>query len=215
VAGLRLGIDWQFAARGMDETIVASLETTRAVLERLGMIVREVRFPWDDAEMADSHTLFGAEIALAHEAWFPEQADRYGSWLRGTLEHVAHIKGTDVARGHMLRERYRGRLRAMFADVDMLLVPGLGKPLPTWEAMEPMAQGAAPMDLDLMRFTSPFNLAGTPTISLPAGFSPAGLPIGVQLAGPWLSEPALIQAGAAFQRETDFHERHPDLDAPA
>jgi amidase len=213
VAGLTLGIDWQFAAGGMAGEIVAALENASAVLERLGMIVREVRFPWDDQEMADSRTLFGAEIALAHEAWFPEQADRYGAWLRGTLQDVAHIRGVDVARGHLLRERYRGRLRALFAEVDMLLVPALGKPLPTWAEMEPMAQGQVDMDMDLMRFTSPFNLSGSPTITLPAGQDAAGLPLGIQLAGAWLAEPALIRAGIAFQRETDFHARHPDLDA--
>jgi amidase len=212
VAGLTLGIDWQFAAGGMAPEIAASLETTLEVLERLGMRVREVKFPWDEQKMADSRTLFGAEIALAHEAWFPRQADRYGRWLRKTLSEVAHVRGVDVARGHMLRERYRGRLRAMFAEVDILLVPGLGKPLPTWEEMEPMAQGEVPMDMDLMRFTSPFNLAGTPTISLPAGFGRGGLPMGIQLAGPWLAEPALIRAGVAFQKATGFHERHPALD---
>jgi amidase len=113
----------------------------------------------------------------------------------------------------MLRERYRGRLRALFADVDMLLVPGLGKPLPTWDTMEAMGQGDASFDSDLMRFTSPFNLAGSPTISLPAGVDAAGLPLGIQLAGPWLSEPGLIRAGVAFQKVTDFHERHPMLEA--
>jgi amidase len=157
--------------------------------------------------------LFGAELALAHEAWFPAQADRYGAWLRGTLQMAGQVRGVDVARGHMLRERYRGRLRALFGEIDLLLVPGLGKPLPTWEEMEPMAQGEVPMDLDLMRFTSPFNLSGSPTISLPAGFGPTGLPIGIQLAGAWLAEPVLIRAGVAFQKVTDFHARHPRLDA--
>ena len=82
-------------------------------------------------------------------------------------------------------------------------------------AVRDMLLGGKPFDLDLMRFTSPFNLAGTPTISLPAGVDAAGLPLGIQLAGPWLTEPALIRAGVAFQNETDFHERHPDLDAVA
>lgn len=213
VAGLTLGIDWRFATAGMAGEIVASLENTLAVLERLGMEVREVEFPWNDEEMADSQTLFGAEIALAHEDWYPKKAARYGAWLRGTLEQTAHIRGADVARGHMLRERYRGRLRAMFSEVDMLLVPALGRPLPTWDEMEPMAQGKVPMDMDLMRFTSPFNLSGSPTISLPAGRDAAGLPMGIQLAGPWLAEATLIRAGVAFQNVTEFHTYHPDLDA--
>jgi amidase len=75
-----------------------------------------------------------------------------------------------------------------------------------------MAQGQVPMDMDLMRFTSPFNLSGSPTISLPAGFGMQGLPIGIQLAGPWLAEPTLIRAGVAFQKATDFHLRHPALE---
>jgi amidase len=64
----------------------------------------------------------------------------------------------------------------------------------------------------LTRFTLPFNAAGVPTISLPGGFTADGLPVGIQLAGPWLSEPALIRAAVAFQNETDFHTRHPLLD---
>jgi amidase len=215
VAGLTLGIDWQFAAGGMAGEIVASLENARTVLEGLGMKVRDVAFPLDVREMAESQALFGAEIALAHEAWFPEQADRYGTWLRRTLGEMGQLRGVDVARGHMLRERYRGRLRALFAEVDMLLVPALGKPLPTWEEMEPMAQGEAPMDIDLLRFTSPFNLSGSPTITLPAGVDAAGMPLGIQLAGTWLAEPALIRAGVAFQKATAFHERHPDLESLA
>jgi amidase len=213
VAGLTLGIDWEFAAGGMADEIVAALENTRSVLERLGMRVREVKFPWSDEEMADSRTLFGAEIALAHEEYFPRYADRYGSWLRNTLEEVGQVRGVDVAKGHLLRERYRGRLRVLFSEVDLLLVPALGKPLPTWAVMEPMGQGQIPFDTELMRFTSPFNLSGSPTITLPAGFGPTGLPVGIQLAGPWLGEPTLIRGGVAFQKQTDFHARHPDLDA--
>ena len=64
----------------------------------------------------------------------------------------------------------------------------------------------------VMRFTIPFNIAGVPTISLPAGFTEDGLPIGVQLIGWRMAEPTLIRAGAAFQRVTDFHTRHPRLD---
>lgn len=213
VAGLVLGIDWTFAAGGMAPEIVASLESSLALLERLGLKVREIAFPWHAEEMADSRALFGAEIALAHEAWFPAQADRYGDWLRHTLEDVAKATPLDVARGHIRRERFRGRLRAMFGAVDMVLVPALGRSLPTWETMEAMGRGETPFDAELLRFTSPFNYSGVPTISLPAGFTLEGLPIGVQLAGPWLAEPALIRAGVAFQKQTDFHARHPDLDA--
>jgi amidase len=61
------------------------------------------------------------------------------------------------------------------------------------------------------RFTLPFNATGSPTLSLPSGFAPSGLPLGIQLIGPHLSEALLCRAGHAFQMATDHHTRHPAL----
>ena len=96
--------------------------------------------------------------------------------------------------------------------MDLILLPGLGKLLPTWDEVDAMFDNLDEARKVLLRFNSPFNLTGLPTISLPAGFSTAGLPIGMQLVGPALGEPMLIRAGDAFQRVTDYHTRHPALD---
>jgi len=211
IAGLTLGIDWTYAAEGMAPEIVASLEQALGVFERLGMVVREVDFPWGGEEARGTRSLFQVEVAHAHAQYFPEQADRYGPWLRATLEQTAGARGIDAAGSYIERDRFKGRVRAIFGEVDLLLIPALGRILPTWDEIE--ADSDIKLLMEITRFTSPFNIAGVPTISLPGGFTADGLPIGIQLAGPWLSEPALIRAGAAFQHETDFHERHPDLDA--
>jgi amidase len=63
----------------------------------------------------------------------------------------------------------------------------------------------------LQRFTAPFDLTGHPTLTLPGGFSAAGLPIGVQLIAAHLNETALLRAGAQFQQVTGWHEHHPDF----
>jgi len=207
VAGLTLGIDWSYAAGGMPAEIVAALEAAVAVLEKSGMAVREVEFPWGGEETDAMMPVFYAEHAHAHRQYFPDLADCYGPWFRATLDHSAGISGLDAAGAYIARDRFKGRVRALFGEADLLLVPGIGRLAPTWEEME------QEYDMDVFRFTSPFNISGLPTISLPGGFTSDGLPIGIQLAGPWLAEPALIRAGAAFQRETDFHDRHPDLDA--
>lgn len=55
------------------------------------------------------------------------------------------------------------------------------------------------------------NLAGIPALSLPGGFDAKGLPIGLHLQGPALSEATLLRAGHAFEQATDFHRRQPDL----
>jgi aspartyl-tRNA(Asn)/glutamyl-tRNA(Gln) amidotransferase subunit A len=59
------------------------------------------------------------------------------------------------------------------------------------------------------RFTRAFNYLGLPALALPAGFSREGLPLGIQLAGRPLAEPALFALGAAFQDLTDHHDRRP------
>src|SRR6185437_13343765 len=117
------------------------------------------------------------------------------------------------ARAHLARERYKGRLRSLYRDVDLILTPGLGQLLPTWkEVLRSRRADEGPFDPDLVRFTMLFNMAGTPTISLPGGFTAGGLPIGLQLIGSWLEEAKLIRAGVAFQRATPFHTRHPALE---
>ena len=58
-------------------------------------------------------------------------------------------------------------------------------------------------------FTVPVNLAGLPAISLPAGFDQSGLPIGLQLIGPYLKEANILSAAHSYQKVTDWHQRIP------
>jgi len=63
----------------------------------------------------------------------------------------------------------------------------------------------------LVRFTAPFDSSGHPAITMPSGFTAAGLPVSIQLAAGHFREDLLVRAGRAFQRETDWHRRHPRL----
>jgi hypothetical protein len=65
--------------------------------------------------------------------------------------------------------------------------------------------------LQLQRNTAPFDLTGSPTITLPGEFTGAGLPIGIQLIAPHLHEPRLCTAASAFQSVTGWHRRHPPI----
>ena len=60
-------------------------------------------------------------------------------------------------------------------------------------------------------FTSPVDIAMLPALSFPAGFSAAGLPLGVQLVGRFADEWTLLRIGQAFQERTSHHERVPEL----
>ena len=74
----------------------------------------------------------------------------------------------------------------LFADVDLVLVPAMYLASPTFERMSKLSD---PEELAmLLRFTAPFDVSGSPTITLPCGFTAGGLPVAFQLVGPHLSE---------------------------
>lgn len=106
-----------------------------------------------------------------------------------------------------VRRLIRRDYNAAFANADILLGPVT--PSPAFSLGEKTDD---PIQMYLCdRFTVGANLAGLPAVSLPAGFTGDGLPLGVQLQAPPLAESRLIRAGAAFQMLTDHHTRRPTL----
>ena len=120
-------------------------------------------------------------------------------------------KTTAVAYLHACEQRVqfiRGLLAAMDeARVDVLAVPTTPIAAPLIEEEKTFIAGKEyPTRAILLRLNRPANLAGVPAISLPSGFTPGGLPIGLQLIGRHTAEPALLQIGHAFEQ---LHSRKP------
>lgn len=94
-----------------------------------------------------------------------------------------------------------------FAKVDVLISPT--SPTTAFKAGEKTDDPLGMYLLDLM--TIPVNLAGLPGLSLPCGFDPQGLPIGLQIIGNVLREDLVLQAAYAYEQATDWHGRFPEL----
>jgi amidase len=108
------------------------------------------------------------------------------------------------------RLELRGQVASLFEAIDLLLIPV--HPFPPLTLTMIRTLGEQPdLIARLQRYTCPFDMTGHPTITLPAGFSRAGLPIAFQLVAAHLDEATLVRAGAAFQRVTAWHRRHPSL----
>jgi amidase len=103
-------------------------------------------------------------------------------------------------------------MAALFAGIDLLLVPGLPVAGPSLDFMASLGEDPEAI-LAIGPFTAPFNVCGYPTITVPCGESADGIPIGAQFAGaPW-SEDVLCRAAQAYQSRTAWHRRRPALDA--
>ncbi|HSR13896.1 MAG TPA: amidase family protein, partial [Thermodesulfobacteriota bacterium] len=74
----------------------------------------------------------------------------------------------------------------------------------------PLAGGSKDYDRG-RQFTLPFSWTGLPSVSVPCGFSPAGLPVGLQIVGNDLKEALLLQVAAAYEKETQFFRNRPKL----
>ncbi|OYY07132.1 MAG: amidase, partial [Rhizobiales bacterium 35-68-8] len=100
---------------------------------------------------------------------------------------------------------------AAVAGIDAVLAPAAPMPAPTIAETDlGGAPNAEAMIQRLTRFTRPVNYLGLPAVSIPAGFTATGLPVGLQLIGRAFEEDVLLSIGAAFQRETDFHMQMPE-----
>ncbi|MEQ1806467.1 MAG: amidase [Burkholderiaceae bacterium] len=208
--GVRIGVDPAYASSGVHAVSRAALDHVRDVLASLGAELRSVTFPDPTEVIADWGPQCAVETAVAHQATFPAQRAAYGPGLAGFIDMGREVKALDLQQIWLRRRRFCGRVAALFQGIDLLLIPA--QPMPPLSVADMKALGADPEGFTrLVHFTAPFDTTGSPALTFPAGFTPAGAPVGVQLVARHLDEALLVRAGRAFQRVTDWHSRCPPL----
>ena len=208
--GLRVGIVENFGAGNIDTANVAAMRECLAVLKEAGATIVPVSFPDSAAALAAWTPLCTAEVAAYHAANYPARAADYGPGLAGLLDTGITTSGMDYALAHDVRQAFRGQLARLFASVDVVIVPAFARPNLTLEDFSSFGSKVDDWS-NLLRFTAPFDLSGTPTLSLPAGCHNDGAPFGFQLVAGDLQEALLLRAGHAWQRATDHHRLRPRL----
>ena len=129
--------------------------------------------------------------------------------MRERLAQAATIDTASYVKDRFALERVRRTVNDVFAKIDLLITPTTPVAPITIEAASNMPP--APAGEIWLRNTRPFNAYGLPTISIPTGFTSAGLPIGLQIAGPRFGEGRVLRFAHAFEHATDWHKRAPRL----
>jgi amidase len=214
VRGLRIGIDASYNESGVEPEIVAMLRDVRRVLEDRGATIVETKLPDIAAVSAAWATIAGLETSLVHAATFPSRASEYGPAVGGTIaaliEHGRTVTASDLMRAHYDRLAFSGALAALFSNIDLLLIPT--QPLANFTVAQEAKLFERADDLGaFIRYATPFDMSGSPTITLPGGFTTKGLPVSFQFVGRHLEESLLVRAGHAYQQATTWHRRHPSI----
>ncbi len=204
--GLRIGIPapGYLADGDLHPEVAAAVEQAAKVLQEHGAALSEVQLP-RAADWQAVWNVFVAEAYAYHEDRLKARPQDYTQGLRDRLYLAAVYTASDLVRAQRLRTRLVAQVAALFRDVDLIAMPGAAQPPQTFaEASE----GPPPVMLSL---TSLWNLAGFPALTLPCGFTRAGLPIGLQLIGPPFEEPTVFRAAHAYEQATDWHTRRPPI----
>lgn len=210
LSGLRIGIDAGWNSNRVDEpTRGVVAEAVRAVTE-LGGDIREVAFPDPEQVIADWFPLCGIETAVAHEKTYPARKDEYGPGLAGLIDLGLAQRGVDYQKIVLHRTAFAGRVAALFEGIDLLLVPTTAIASPTNAQMARLTEDPELIS-GLLRYTCPFDMTGSPTITLPGGFTAQRMPVAFQFVARHFEEDLLVRAGWHYQQATDWHRRHPPL----
>lgn len=210
IRGLRIGIDARWNSANVDEPTKQVMDAVRKVIGELGGDIREVAFPDPEQVIADWVPLCGVETAVAHESTYPSRKDEYGPALAGLIDTGRGLSGMDYQKIVLRRIDFRGRVQALFQNIDLLVIPTTGIASPTVAQMATLGENPDLISA-LLRFTCPFDMTGSPTITLPAGFTAQNTPIAFQFVSRHFEEDLLVRAGWAYQQATDWHRQHPPL----
>lgn len=154
--------------------IRAHLDEIAELLRRAGGVVEEITLPPSGPRIeTDGRLVLRVEVAAYHSRWFPEHAAEYAPKIKELIESGLHVPAIDYIRAHEARYRFRREMGSIFSRYDALLLPSAPAPAP---ALSENTTGD-PV------FCAPWSFAGLPSIALPSGITPGGLPLSVQLVG--------------------------------
>lgn len=228
--GLRIGVPKEYFIDGMDKEVRKSIEAAIDLMKTQGAEVKEVSLPLTEYSMPAYYIIQPAEVSsnLARfdgmrygtrapgsnliESYLQARADGFGAEVKrrimlGNFILSAGYYDAFYKKALAVKTAIHGEFENVFKEVDVLVTPT--SPSVAWDLD---AKFNDPITMYLSDiFTTTANIAGLPAISVPCGFA-EGLPIGLQFIGAFDNDARVLNAAAAYQAITDFHENGPGVE---
>jgi aspartyl-tRNA(Asn)/glutamyl-tRNA(Gln) amidotransferase subunit A len=218
VKGLRLGIerDYFFSQR-VHPDVLTQIQEALDFFQRAGAELVEISIPELNLSVPAAMPALVADTTSFHRTWLRERADRYEASTRVMIELGELIPATHYVTAQRTRRLLRDRFRGAFEmfQIDAMVAPTLPGPTVPVEKLNldlTYGSGESPGS-SYFRNCVAANVVGVPALSVPAGFTKDGLPIGMALWGRPLGEAVLFRVGRAYEAAHPWHEREPKLEA--
>lgn len=212
VKGLRVAWSPDLGIAPVERQVKQVAETAAKVFARLGARVEDGHADFSTVQEI-IRVSRGLRMAALH-------ADKLAKWrevmnpnLVWNIEQGLKLSAEDVGRAETLRTELWGRVRTFFSRYDLVLTPTVAVlPFPV-EIPYPKEVNGRPMAnyIEWVLPTYAFTVVGLPAISVPAGWTADGLPVGLQIVGRWRGEASVLRAAAAFETASPWADKIPPV----
>jgi aspartyl-tRNA(Asn)/glutamyl-tRNA(Gln) amidotransferase subunit A len=207
VKGLRIGLISHFfeTDNPANEATRQGIAAAVRVFEQLGCSVRELRLSPLADWAACGIVIMLAEGYAIHEATLRQRFTDYGEAFRDRMALAALLTGADYVQATRLRRELVAEFNGAMADLDLVMTAAAPSEAPTFETVSKFALFERPS------LTMPFNVTGSPAMSVCCGYTEAGLPLAFQLAGKPFDEATVLKVAHAYENATSWRSVRPHL----
>jgi len=212
-SSLRVGTPRDFFFEGLDPDIQTAIEAALSVLKTLTGARLDIAPLTTDrtytSVMDPCIAILQAEAYAYHQDYVAKSPELY---QRPTLERIlagAKITTPTYIQSRRQMEQLRRSVSRGFGGVDLLITPTTSVPPFVIADLQSDPTTMRPKEVRMLHNTRPFDMFGTPTISVPCGFTQSGLPIGMQITGAPGDEGTVLRLARAYEQATEWHKRQP------
>jgi len=210
--GVRVAWSRDLGGLPVDPRVTAVLEEHRSVFESLGCAVEEA-----DPDFADADEVFQVLRAWRYELAYGELLEQNREEMKDTvvwnIEEGMRLSGPQIGRAERERTELFHRVRTFMQSYEFLVSPV--SQVPPFDVKQryvtEICGERMETYIDWMRSCYYMTVTGLPAVSVPCGFTPEGLPVGVQIVGRYRDDFGVLQLAHAFERATRHGERRPPL----
>ena len=208
VDGLVVGVPRHFFFaddESINKDVLASADAAIKVLEELGATIVEIEAPTLEHAGSAQQVIMLSEAFAYHRQNLVETPEKFGEMVRARFRMGGLIGAGDYVQAQRVRNLLKREFAEALKKVDVIASPTMSNPATRFDETRTWTTAR------MRSFTGPFNLTGMPAISVPCGFTPEGLPVGLQIAGKPFDEPTVLRVAYTYQQHARLFERRPPV----